>query len=57
MTVDARVRDTVVPVFVARRSDSTFDYKSSHGTAFLIGKRGFAVTAANVVEQVSDEDG
>ena len=57
MTVDAKVRDIVVPVFVARWNDSTFDYKSSHGTAFLIGKRGFAITAAHVIEQVSDEDG
>jgi len=52
---ESKVRDIIVPVFLARRNESTFEYKTSCGTAFLIGKRGFAVTAAHVSNQINAE--
>lgn len=49
---NARVIDIVYPLFVGTWSESTFAYQSSVGTCFLIGKAGFAITAAHVVEQM-----
>ncbi|WP_433692072.1 S1 family peptidase [Herbaspirillum seropedicae] len=49
---DQKVRDIVLPIFTGKWSGNSFAFEEVAGTAFLIGKRGFAVTAAHVVDQI-----
>ena len=50
---DPKVRDAILPVFTGRWDGNTFAFESVAGTAFLIGRRGMAMTAAHVVDQIS----
>lgn len=55
MSGNRLIRDAVVPLASGRWDGSKFDYSKLAGTAFLIGRRGFAVTAAHVVDQVNGD--
>ena len=44
------VRDYVFPVMTVDIQGATWHYKSFLGTGFLIGRRGYALTAAHVIE-------
>lgn len=50
---DLKIRDAVLPVFKGKWDKETFSFEAVAGTAFLIGKRGFALTAAHVVDQIA----
>jgi Trypsin-like peptidase domain len=52
MNTTRAIRDVVVPLISGKWTDGGFAYEKSEGTMFLIGRRGFAVTAAHVVDQV-----
>jgi hypothetical protein len=51
----SKVRDLVAPVFLGRWHDASFEYGASAGTAFLIGDRGYAITAAHVIDQIASD--
>ena len=51
------IRDIVIPVFQGQWTENSFEYESSIGTAFLIGNRGFAITAAHVIDQIGSDIG
>lgn len=57
MAGEPRIRDVVVPLASGRWDGNTFNYSNLAGTAFLIGRRGFAVTAAHVVDQIDGDVG
>lgn len=50
-----RVVDVILPVFTGKWIDGKFRYERSVGTCFTIGGRGFALTAAHVVEQMQED--
>jgi len=56
MTVNDSFRSFVVPLVLNQPEPAGFKYGGIAGTGFLIGSRGFAVTAAHVVDQ-ADESG
>lgn len=51
------IRDIVLPIFLGAWKDNEFEYRTITGTAFSIGKRGFALTAAHVIDQIADDGG
>lgn len=51
------IRDVVLPIFLGTWNDNNFEYKSITGTMFSIGKRGFAITAAHVIDLIVDDGG
>ena len=51
-TSDKKVMDAVLPIFLGKWDGDDFQYKTVTGTTFLIGKRGFALTAAHVIDQI-----
>lgn len=52
MNTERRIRDVVVPLISGKWSSEGFAYERLEGTLFLIGKRGFALTAAHVADQI-----
>jgi len=52
MSDDRKIRDVVVPLIKGGWEGNVFKFGAISGTAFLIGRRGFAITAAHVVDQV-----
>ncbi|WP_447778734.1 S1 family peptidase [Variovorax boronicumulans] len=51
------IRDVVLPIFLGSWKKNEFEYRTITGTAFSIGKRGFALTAAHVIDQIADDGG
>lgn len=51
------VRDVVLPIFLGAWKDNEFEYRTITGTTFSIGKHGFAITAAHVIDQITDNGG
>jgi hypothetical protein len=49
------IRDVVAPIISVERKDGDFEYERLEGTLFLIGKRGFAISAAHVIRQISGD--
>ncbi len=56
MNDNVPIRDFIFPLIKARTLDEEFEYEELIGTGFLIGNRGFAITAAHVVEQLMEGD-
>ena len=52
-----RVRDVVFPLVKTKIVDGLLEYNGLVGTGFLIGKKGYALTAAHVIEQLGLENG
>jgi hypothetical protein len=52
MNSERLIRDVIVPLISGKWSSEGFAYERLEGTLFLIGKRGFAITAAHVVDQI-----
>ena len=48
------IRDYVFPLIKGKRKDNEIEAGELIGTGFLIGKDGFAITAAHVIEQLLD---
>ncbi|NVM75943.1 hypothetical protein FHW83_001730 [Duganella sp. SG902] len=58
MTVHSpKISDVVCPIFLGAWKDNEFEYRTITGTTFSIGKRGFAITAAHVIDQIADDGG
>ncbi len=49
---DPKIRDAVLPIFSGRWEVDSFVFEAVAGTAFLFGKRGMAITAAHVIDQI-----
>jgi len=49
------IRNFVFPLSIAEKTDKGYSYKSFLGSAFLFGNKGFALTAAHVIEEHSKE--
>ena len=44
------IRDFVFPLAIAKKNDRSYSFKSFIGSGFLFGNKGFALTAAHVIE-------
>jgi hypothetical protein len=53
----AAIRDVVLPIFLGAWKNDEFEYRTITGTMFSIGKGGFALTAAHVIDQINDDGG
>ena len=51
------LRDYVFPLIKGKQKDNEIEAGKLIGTGFLIGKDGFAITAAHVIEQLLDGNG
>jgi hypothetical protein len=49
---DRYIRDVVAPIVSGKWSEEGLSYERLEGTAFLVGRRGIAVTAAHVIDQL-----
>jgi hypothetical protein len=49
MGPDQPIRDYVLPLIEARKNGEVFEFKRFHGTCFLIGAEGYALTNAHVL--------
>jgi hypothetical protein len=50
-----QIRDYIFPLLRARKNGQSIEAGELIGTGFLIGKTGFAITAAHVIEQLNDD--
>ena len=55
-TQSDQIRDYVFPIATVASIDNSFAFKEFLGTGFLIGNRGFALTAAHVVQQFDNQE-
>ena len=54
MSENANVRDIIFPLIKAKKKNESIIAEELIGTGFLIGKDGYAITAAHVIDQLLD---